>query len=167
MNPCPCGYYGDGEARCTCHLGQVQRYRSRISGPLLDRIDLQVAVPALRPAELSDRRPGEPTARIRERVTSARARQLHRFRGRAGIFANAHMGVREVRDFCRIDKPAEALLRAAVTRLGLSARAYHRVLKLARTIADLEGVDGIMTAHLAEAIQYRSFDRRFQPETVA
>jgi magnesium chelatase family protein len=167
MNPCQCGYFGDGEARCTCHLGQVQRYRSRISGPLLDRIDLQVAVPVLRPAELTDRRPGESTARIRERVTSARARQLHRFRGRSGIFANAHMGVREVREFCRIDKPAEALLRTAVTRLGLSARAYHRVLKLARTIADLEGTDGIMTAHLAEAIQYRSFDRRFQPESVA
>ncbi len=159
MNPCPCGYHGDGLARCTCHPGQVERYRSRVSGPLLDRIDLHVEVPAVRPEALQSRRPGEPSARIRARVVAARERQLARFGERPGIFANAHMGPREVRRFCRVDEAGEALLRAAIARLGLSARAYHRVLKLARTIADLEGVDAIAAAHVAEAVQYRSLDR--------
>ncbi|HEX7119315.1 MAG TPA: YifB family Mg chelatase-like AAA ATPase [Longimicrobiales bacterium] len=160
MNPCPCGYHGDDFARCTCHSGQVERYLSRVSGPLLDRIDVHIEVPAVPPEELQSRRAGEPSARIRARVVAARERQLARFRGRSGVFANAHMGPREVRRFCRVDEAGEALLRAAMSRLGLSARAYHRVLKLARTIADLEGVDGISAAHVAEAVQYRSLDRR-------
>jgi magnesium chelatase family protein len=164
MNPCPCGYHGTGQARCTCLPGQIERYRARISGPLLDRIDLQVEVPALRPDELAERRPGETSALIRERVALARERQSRRFRGRPGLHANAHMGVREVDEFCRVGKAAEALLRKAVQRLGLSARAYHRVLKLARTIADLAGTDSIEVAHVAEAIQYRSFDRVYRPE---
>jgi magnesium chelatase family protein len=164
MNPCPCGYHGTGQARCTCLPGQIERYRARISGPLLDRIDLQVEVPALRPDELAERRPGETSALIRERVALARERQSRRFRGRPGLHANAHMGVREVDEFCRVGKAAEALLRKAVQRLGLSARAYHRILKLARTIADLAGTDSIEVAHVAEAIQYRSFDRVYRPE---
>jgi magnesium chelatase family protein len=163
MNPCPCGYHGDGYARCTCHAGQIERYRARISGPLLDRIDLQIEVPALGPAELADLRPAEPSARIRERVTTARERQRERFRRHHGLYANAHMGVREVHEFCRIDQGAEVLMRTAVRRLGLSARAYHRVLKLARTIADLAGVDAIAVPHVAEAIQYRSLDRTHRP----
>lgn len=163
MNPCPCGYFGDGYSRCTCHPGQVERYRARLSGPLLDRIDLQIEVPALEPEELADRRPGEASARIRERVTAARERQRDRFQGRPGIYANAHMGVREVHEFCRIDAAAELLMRNAVRRLGLSARAYHRILKLARTIADLAGTDAIAVPHVAEAIQYRSLDRIRRP----
>ncbi|HEX6940714.1 MAG TPA: YifB family Mg chelatase-like AAA ATPase [Longimicrobiales bacterium] len=159
MNPCPCGYHGDGSGRCTCHPGQVERYLSRVSGPLLDRIDVHVEVPAVRPEELQSRRSGESSERIRARVIAARERQLARFRGRPGVFANAHMGPREVRRYCRVDEAGEALLRAAISRLGLSARAYHRVLKLARTIADLEGEDEIAAAHVAEAVQYRSLDR--------
>src|SRR5690606_22611578 len=122
-------------------------------------IDLHVDVPPLRSREVTDRRPAEPSAAIRERVVAARARQLERFRGRPGIYANASMTVREVREFCRPDGEGEGVLRAAIQRLGLSARAYHRVLKLARTIADLEGVGRITSAHIAEAIQYRSADR--------
>jgi magnesium chelatase family protein len=164
MNPCPCGFYGTGEGRCVCHTGQVQRYVARVSGPLLDRIDLHVVVPPLRPREVTDRRPAESSAPIRERVIAARARQLDRFRDRPGVYANAYMSVREVRDFCRLDTAGESVLRAALQRLGLSARAYHRVLKLARTIADLEGVDRIASRHVAEAIQYRAADRA--PATV-
>lgn len=159
MNPCPCGFHGDGAARCTCHAGQVRRYLARISGPLLDRIDVHVEVPALRAQELQDRREGERSEDIRERVIAARERQLTRFRDRPGIFANAHMGPREVRAVCRADQAAQTLLRAAIERLGLSARAYHRVLKLARTIADLERCDDILPAHVAEAVQYRTLDR--------
>jgi len=159
MNPCPCGFYGTGEGRCVCHAGQVQRYTARVSGPLLDRIDLHVTVPPLRPREVMDRREAEPSARIRERVIAARDRQLARFRGRPGIYANSSMGVREIREFCRPDEAGEGVLRAAIQRLGLSARAYHRVLKLARTIADLEGAERIAAAHIAEAVQYRTLDR--------
>jgi len=159
MNPCPCGFFGTGEARCVCHAGQVQRYAARVSGPLLDRIDLHVVVPPLRPREVTDRREAEPSARIRERVIAARARQLARFRDRPGLYANAAMTVREIREFCRPDEAGEGVLRAAIQRLGLSARAYHRVLKLARTIADLEGADRIASAHIAEAVQYRAPDR--------
>ncbi len=160
MNPCPCGFHGAGEARCTCTAGMVQRYRARISGPLLDRIDLHVEVPPLRDAELLGPTEGEASARVRERVVAARERQLARFRALPGIFANAHMGPREIRHLCRIDAAGEGLLRSAIQRLGLSARAYHRVLRLARTIADLEGADALATAHVAEAIQYRALDRR-------
>jgi magnesium chelatase family protein len=159
MNPCPCGYYGDGTDRCRCLAGQVERYLGRVSGPLLDRIDLHVEVPALTDRELKDRRAGEPSASVRERVCAARLRQLERFEGRAGIFANAHMGAREVREFCHLDATGEALISAAVTKLRLSARSYHRVLRMARTIADLEGSDRIGAAHVAEAVQYRSLDR--------
>lgn len=164
MNPCPCGYYGAGPAMCTCHYGQIERYRARISGPLLDRIDLHVELPALSPEEMTGRRHGEGSATIRERVIEARQRQLDRFRGRGAVYANAQMTVRDLDQFCRLGPAAEELLQRAMRRLHLSARAYHRVLKLARTIADLARSDSIETTHLAEALQYRSFDRRRTPE---
>ena len=159
MNPCPCGYHGAGSARCTCHAAQVERYRARISGPLLDRIDLHIEVPALSGRELTRLEPGEASERMRARVLIARERQLQRF-AEYGIYANAHMSARDVREFCAVDERGLSLLRTAIQRLGLSARAYHRVLRLARTIADLQGRDKIATAHIAEAIQYRTLDRR-------
>jgi magnesium chelatase family protein len=159
MNPCPCGYFGSGQARCVCHEGQVHRYLTRVSGPLLDRMDIQVDVPALKPRELEDRGACESSERIRERVVAARDRQRARFAGRPGIYANAHMGPAEVKEYCRVGEAGNAKLRDAILKLGLSARAYHRVLKLARTIADLEETADIATAHVSEAIQYRSLDR--------
>lgn len=164
MNPCQCGFYGAGEGACTCHWGQIERYRSRISGPLLDRIDLHVEVPALKAGELTSPPRAENSARIRERVVMARERQLARFRGNAGVFGNAHMNTRQVRRHCVLDRTGQTLIRHAIDGQRLSARAYHRVLKLARTIADLEGVERIAAAHVAEAVQYRPLDRRGTPE---
>ena len=159
MNPCPCGYHGDGQRRCTCNPLHVQKYMGRVSGPLLDRIDLHVEVPAVRYSDLADTRMGEPSAAIRARVAAARERQLARFRERPQVNANAHMNSRDIRDFCDIGEASEKLLRTALARLGLSARAYYRIKKIARTIADLEGADEITTAHVSEAVQYRSLDR--------
>lgn len=159
MNPCPCGFHGDATRACKCPPPVVQRYLSRISGPLLDRIDLHVEVPAVRYRDLSDQRLGEPSEAVRARVTAAREIQRQRFNGRRGLFANAHMRPREIREFCPIGEASERLLRGAINRLGFSARAYHRILKIARTIADLEGTPDIRTHHVAEAIQYRSLDR--------
>ena len=159
MNPCPCGHYGDGAGRCVCHEGQVRRYTQRVSGPLLDRIDVHVEVPALPPRTLLARGAAESSASIRDRVIAARERQHHRFRSSPGIYANAHMGPREVRDWCALDQAGETLLRTAIQKLHLSARAYHRVLKLARTIADLRGTDAVSAANVAEAIQHRNLDR--------
>jgi magnesium chelatase family protein len=159
MNPCPCGYFGDGNGRCTCHQGQVERYLARISGPLLDRIDLHIEVPSLAARELTHLDAGESSSAIRTRVLSARLRQTRRFEGR-DLFANAQMSARDVREFCAVDERGTALLRTAIQRLGLSARAYHRVLRLGRTIADLQGSEKIAPAHIAEAIQYRTLDRR-------
>jgi len=138
----------------------VDRYYARISGPLLDRIDIHLRVPAVPYAELGRDAPGEPSAAIRCRVEAARDRQRERFRARAGIHANAHMGSREVRKHCRQTEEVAGILRTAVERLGLSARGCHRVLKLSRTIADLAGGEEIEPAHVREAIQYRSLDRK-------
>jgi magnesium chelatase family protein len=158
MNPCPCGYHGNGCGRCVCSPQQVERYTGRLSGPLLDRIDLHIEVPSLSGERLTEGRRGEASAVIRGRVAAARERQLRRF-GEAGPRANSDMGPAELREHCAIEAAGERLLRAAVQRLGLSARAYDRVLRVARTIADLEDADRITTAHLAEAVQYRSLDR--------
>ena len=137
----------------------MERYLARVSGPLLDRIDIHLRVPAVAYGELASRESGERSAAIRERVDRARSIQTERFKGQRGIHANAHMGSRDLRGYCQVAEPVEALLRLAITRLGLSARAYHRVLKIARTIADLAAADAIGTDHVAEAIQYRSLDR--------
>jgi magnesium chelatase family protein len=159
MNPCPCGHHGDPQRRCSCVPQAVQRYLARVSGPLLDRIDLHVEVPAVRYRELVSRRGGEPSEAVRDRVRRAREIQEDRYQSRPDIHANAHMTPRDLRQFCRIGEAGDALLRTAINRLGLSARAYHRVLKIARTIADLDRAAEIGTAHVSEAIQYRTLDR--------
>ncbi len=154
MNPCPCGYYGDPLRECTCSAVMIARYRQRISGPLLDRLDIHVEVPRVEYEKLSDARKGEPSAVVRARVQEARERQRERFRG-LRLLTNGEMGPAEVHRFCEVDEAGHALLRAAMRQLNLSARGYHRVLKVARTIADLAGSERIQVAHLAEAIQYR------------
>jgi len=160
MNPCPCGHHGDPVRSCRCEPVAVERYHARVSGPLLDRIDIHLPVPAVPPADFSaGAPPAEPSTAIRARVEAARCIQQDRFRGRPGVHANAHMGARDVRTFCRLGEPAERLLRQAIAQLGLSARAHTRVLKLARTIADLAAAPEIDPMHVSEAIQYRSLDR--------
>ncbi|MGH7568201.1 MAG: YifB family Mg chelatase-like AAA ATPase [Gemmatimonadales bacterium] len=160
MNPCPCGYFGDPQHNCSCGPLGVQRYLARVSGPLLDRIDLHLEVPAVKYRALADPGGGEPSAAVRERVDQARVVQRQRFAQRPGVYANAHMAPRDIRTHCRVTDGADALLRTAITRLGLSARAYHRILKIARTIADLDGAADLQPKHVSEAIQYRSLDRR-------
>jgi magnesium chelatase family protein len=159
-NPCVCGYLGDSQRNCTCTPPEIQRYRARMSGPLLDRIDIQVEVPAVRYKELADRSAGEASATIRERVNRARDVQLDRFKNRP-IFCNAQMTPRDLRRHCVLADGADQLLETAMTKLGLSARAYTRILKVARTIADLEQTEAITSTHVSEAIQYRSLDRSF------
>ena len=159
MNPCPCGYFGAMGRACTCETIAIERYLSRVSGPLLDRIDIHIEIPAVPYKELSCERSGEPSPVVRERVNAARRRQLERFAGRSGLYANAHMTPKDLRRFCRVTHQADALLKTAIVRLHLSARAYHRVLKIARTIADLAGSADILPPHVSEAVQYRSLDR--------
>ena len=158
MNPCPCGYFGSPDRPCNCGMQQVQRYRGRVSGPILDRIDLHVEVPAVRYEELRSTAPAEPSSVIRGRVLAARERQFARY-ARDGIYSNALMKPRHVKKYCKLDSAGENLLAEAVRRLGLSARAYHRILKVSRTVADLEGSDALAPHHLLEAIQYRTLDR--------
>ena len=159
MNPCPCGNYGNPNQECTCNSIQIQKYVGKISGPLLDRIDIHVEVPAVRYNELAAKRTGEVSSMIRGRVVESRERQKQRFHGRNGLFCNADMQSREIKEFCGVDEAGAALLKTAMTKLGLSARAYDRILKVARTIADLAVSESIRTEHLGEAIQYRSLDR--------
>jgi magnesium chelatase family protein len=159
MNPCPCGFFGDPQKKCSCSPIQIQRYQSRISGPLLDRFDLQIEVPRLQEFELDNIQKSEPSRSIRERVETARAVQRQRYSG-ATYFCNAHMTNKDIQKHCGLDQESKDILRQAVQRFLLSARAYTRILKLARTIADLEGEERITMGHLAEAIQYRSLDRK-------
>ena len=154
MNPCPCGYYGDPSRPCTCSSTMVTRYQKRISGPLMDRIDIHMQVPRVEYQKLRDMQPGESSAVVRERVEAARERQRVRFEG-IGIASNADMRPAQIRKYCGLDDPCQALMKTAMRQLQLTARAYHRVLKLARTIADLAVADEITQVHLAEALQYR------------
>jgi magnesium chelatase family protein len=162
MNPCPCGFFGDVSNECRCTQPQIQRYIGRISGPLLDRIDIHIDVPAVKFKELRGRDlpDGESSEKIRERVTAAREKQLFRFKGE-NIFANAAMPPRLIREHCALDVESEKMLETAMLRQGLSARAHDRILKVARTIADLEASDQIQTTHISEAINYRSLDRTY------
>jgi magnesium chelatase family protein len=154
MNPCPCGYAGDAVRACTCAPALVTRYQKRISGPMIDRIDIHVEVPRVEFAKLADPEPGESSSAVRARVEAARARARERFAG-SELTCNAEMRAGEVRRLCRLDDAGSALMRAAMQQLQLSARAFHRVLKVARTIADLSASETITPAHLAEALQYR------------
>jgi magnesium chelatase family protein len=160
MNPCPCGYYSDPRHECSCNPQQIQKYMSKISGPLLDRIDIHVEVPALSYEELAAKTPGEASESMREKVKAARAVQRTRFANEKKIFCNAHMESKHIRMYCGLDEPCQTLLKNAVERLGLSARAYDRILKVARTIADLDGKETIGSSHIAEGIQYSSLDRK-------
>jgi magnesium chelatase family protein len=160
MNPCPCGFFNDPSRQCTCTPPMIQRYVSKISGPLLDRIDIHIDMPAVKYRELREDAGGESSEEVRERVVNARQRQLQRYQGEK-IYANSQMSPRLIRKYCAISPDCERLLEDAVNRLGLSARAHDRILKVARTIADLAGVESIDAAHISEAIQYRSLDRNY------
>ncbi|MBL4593513.1 MAG: ATP-binding protein [Flavobacteriales bacterium] len=159
MNPCPCGYYNHPDKDCVCSPGVVQKYLSKISGPLLDRIDLHVEVTPVSFNELSNKSIGESSDDIRKRVIAARNIQEERFKDNKGVHANAQISSKILKEICEIDQAGRDLLKKAMDKLGLSARAYDRILKVARTIADLESSPDIQTNHLAEAIQYRSLDR--------
>ena len=160
MNPCPCGFFNDPSRECTCTPPMIQRYVSKISGPLLDRIDIHIDMPAVKYSELRQTSGGENSQEIRERVVRARDRQLQRFEGEK-IYCNAQMSPRQIRKYCNISADCDRLLESAMTRLGLSARAHDRILKVSRTIADLDGSEAISSAHISEAIQYRSLDRNY------
>jgi magnesium chelatase family protein len=162
MNPCKCGYYGHPTIKCSCKPEDIKKYMSRISGPLLDRIDIQIEVPALNFEQLSSDKKSEGSEQIRQRVAAARKLAVERYR-KNGCLANcnAELEPKDVRVFCKTDDSAQALLKAAYDNLGLSARGYDRVLRLARTIADLAGQEEISVSHVAEAIQLRSLDRKY------
>ncbi|MGO9640898.1 MAG: YifB family Mg chelatase-like AAA ATPase [Candidatus Acidiferrales bacterium] len=161
MNPCPCGFFGDPTRDCHCSPPQIQRYVSKISGPLLDRVDIHIEVPAVKYKELRGGTDSEDSAAVRERVVRARRRQIERFGGEKKIYANAQMPSRLIRKHCAITEEGEKLLENAIARLGLSARAHDRILKVSRTIADLDESEGIEPRHLGEAIQYRTLDRTY------
>ena len=159
MNPCPCGYYGDPAHRCVCTPGQIQRYLNRISGPLLDRIDIQCEIDAVPFSEISQAQPGEKSEAIRERVVAARKIQEERFKNHKGVHCNAQMTEKMLEEYARPDQRGLEMLRTAMERLNLSARAYSRILKVARTIADLDASPEVQSHHIAEAVGYRSLDR--------
>ncbi|MCK4233206.1 YifB family Mg chelatase-like AAA ATPase [candidate division WOR-3 bacterium] len=161
MNPCPCGWFGDPFHECTCTPGIIERYMSKISGPLLDRIDIHIEVPRLTSDELEQKKSGENSETIRKRVNQSRNRQIKRYKDRDDIYCNAHLRPKDVRKFCSLDSESKNLLHLAVEKFGLSARAYDRILKVARTIADIDDSEDIRPVHISEAIQYRSLDRKF------
>ena len=158
-NPCPCGYYGDTIQQCTCSPRQREQYWAKLSGPLMDRIDLQVAVNRLKPEEITQQPTGEASAQVRERVQLAGYRAAHRFKEESNLRCNAHMQSSHLQKWCKLDDGSRNLLEGAIRKLGLSARASDRILKVGRTIADLSGDDDLKTHHVAEAIQYRTIDR--------
>jgi len=158
MNPCACGFYGDPRRACRCSPRQIRQYQGRISGPLLDRIDIHIDVPAVRYRELAARQTAEPSAAIKARIEAARRRQRERLPDQP-LFTNARLTDPQLKAFCALDTDSQRLIEMAIDRLGLSARAYTRILKVARTLADLEGETGIRPPHVAEAIQYRTLDR--------
>jgi magnesium chelatase family protein len=170
MNPCPCGNFGSTVHSCSCSDQTIQRYMSKVSGPLLDRIDIHIEVPSVKIEELSKKSSGERSEKIRERVLRARELQQKRYAGlneikrgpdQRKIYKNADLGSKMVQDYCEITDDGRQLMKMAMSRMGLSARAYDRILKVSRTIADLGGEEAISTAHIGEAIQYRSLDRQF------
>ncbi|PID31055.1 MAG: magnesium chelatase [Candidatus Cloacimonadota bacterium] len=160
MNPCPCGYYKDPDKNCTCNISKIKNYLSKLSGPLLDRIDIHIEVPAVKYEELSSKETAEKSRDIRKRVIKARNIQLKRFEG-SGVFSNSLMSNKAMEQFCILDKESRDIFKKAIDHLGLSARAYNRILKVARTIADLEDSENIEKKHIAEAIQYRTLDRKY------
>ncbi len=159
MNPCPCGYYGSKEKPCSCSQDQINRYLHRISGPLLDRIDIHVEVQSVKYSELSDERPAESSEEIKKRVDMARKIQIERYKN-DNIFSNSELTSELIKKYCKLDDESKQLLENAFKKLGLSARAHDRILKLARTIADLDQKENIESKHIAEAIQYRNLDRK-------
>ena len=159
MNPCPCGYYNDPTHKCCCTPGQIQRYMNKISGPLLDRIDIQCEITPVPFKDISKAEPGEPSSVIRERVIKARDIQTARFKDYRGVHCNAKMTERMIHEFAEPDDASIALLRTAMEKFSLSARAYNRILKVARTIADLAGSERVEVQHISEAIGYRNLDR--------
>ncbi|MEO0231717.1 MAG: YifB family Mg chelatase-like AAA ATPase [candidate division WOR-3 bacterium] len=161
MNPCPCGYLTHPEKECTCTQGQIRKYLSKISGPLLDRIDIHIELPPISYSEISSKKEGEPSEKIRERVERARKIQLERFKNEKGIYFNAHMKQKHLKKYINISEEGENLLKDAMEKMNFSARAYTRILKLSRTIADLEESEEIKPHHIAEAIQYRALDREY------
>lgn len=167
MNPCPCGYFGDPTHTCNCTPVLIQRYQNKLSGPLLDRIDIHVEAPAVKYRELAEERRGETSAAIRMRVEKARQIQAARYKNRRGVHANANMGPKDLEKYCQLGAEGHRLLERIVDQLGMSARATTRILKVARSIADLEGAEQITTAHLSEAIQYRTLDRQPRAKTSA
>ncbi|MPN49631.1 Competence protein ComM [bioreactor metagenome] len=160
MNPCPCGFYGHPTKPCSCSPTAISRYLNKVSGPLLDRIDIHLEVPAIDYESLTGKAPGESSALLRQRVADARHRQLARFEGR-GITSNCAIPRALLEEFCPLTQEAEQLLKMAFERLGLSARGYDRILKVSRTIADLDNCDTIDSSHVSEAIQYRTLDRKY------
>ncbi|MBQ7280473.1 MAG: ATP-binding protein, partial [Bacteroidales bacterium] len=159
MNPCPCGYYNHPTIECSCAPGAVRKYMNKVSGPLLDRIDLHIEVTPVPFSQLSTMKAGESSATIRQRVIAARKIQEERYKGVAGVHCNAQMSSKLFRQYCVLDAECQERMKMAMEKLGLSARAYDRILKVARTIADLEGAENINVVHLSEAINYRSLDR--------
>ena len=160
MNPCPCGYYGSKTKKCRCSANEIRRYLDRVSGPLLDRIDIQIEVDAVPVQEINQSAPAESSAQVRARVAQARKRQQERYR-KEGIHCNAQLDARLSKKYCELDAASTQILHMAVEKMGMSMRAYGRVLKVARTLADLRGAEHIETADVAEAIQYRSLDGKY------
>ena len=160
MNPCPCGYYGSTEKECTCTPETIKKYMEKVSGPLLDRIDMQIEVAPVKYQKLEQKQIGETSERIKQRVDRARNIQLKRYEGKK-IYSNSELTPKLIEAYCELDKPSQKIMKEAFQKLNFSARAYHRILKVARTIADLEEKEKIEVAHIAEAIQYRNLDRKY------